>query len=49
MKKLGLLLCATSAMVLAACGAIASQLKSLPERDARIIVDVDKNISKLSE
>ena len=49
MKKLGLLLCATSAMVLAACGAIASQLKSLPERDARIIVEVDKNISKLSE
>ena len=36
-------------MVIAACGAIASQLKSLPERDARVIVEVNKDISKLSE
>ena len=49
MKKLGLLLCATSAMVLAGCGAIASQLKGLPERDARVIVEVNKDLKKLSE
>lgn len=49
MKKLGLLLCATGAMVLAGCGAIASQLKGLPERDARVIVEVNKDINKLNE
>ena len=49
MKKLGLLLCATGILTLAACGTIASQLKDLPERDARLIVEVDKNINKLSE
>jgi len=49
MKKLGLLLCATGALILAACSASASQIKDLPERDARIIVEVDKNIDKLSE
>ena len=49
MKKLGLLLCATSAMVIAGCGAIASQLKGLPERDARVIVEVNKDLKKLSE
>lgn len=47
MKKLGLLLCATGAMVLAGCGAIASQLKDLPERDARVIVEVNKKLNKL--
>ena len=49
MKKLGLLLCVTSGLVLTACGTLASQLKDLPERDARVIVEVNKNISKLSE
>ena len=49
MKKLGLLLGATSILVLAACSTAASQLKDLPERDARIIVEVNKNIDKLSE
>lgn len=48
MKKLGLLLCATGAMVLAGCGAIASQLKDLPERDARVIVEVNKKLNKLN-
>ena len=49
MKKLGLLLCATGTLILAACSTTASQIKDLPERDARIIVEVDKNIDKLSE
>ncbi|MBQ6731046.1 MAG: S8 family serine peptidase [Bacilli bacterium] len=49
MKKLGLLLCASATLVLAACSAGASQLKSLPERDKRIIVEVDRDIDTLSE
>ena len=49
MKKLGLLLCATGTLILAACSATAANIKDLPERDARIIVEVDKNIDKLSE
>ena len=49
MKKLGLLLCATGTLILAACSTTASQLQDLPERDTRIIVEVDKNIDKLSE
>ena len=49
MKKLGLLLCASATLVLAACSAGASQLKSLPERDRRIIVEVDRDLSTLSE
>ncbi len=49
MKKLGLLLCATGTLILAACSTTAANVKDLPERDARIIVEVDKNINKLSE
>ena len=49
MKKLGLLLCTTGILVLAACSTTAAQLKDLPERDARFIVEVDKDINKLSE
>ena len=49
MKKLGLLLCATGTLILAACSTTAANIKDLPERDARIIVEVDKNIDKLSE
>ena len=49
MKKLGLLLCASATMILAACSAGASQLKSLPERDKRIIVEVDRDLGTLNE
>ena len=49
MKKLGLLLCATGTLILAACSTTAANVKDLPERNARIIVEVDKNINKLSE
>lgn len=49
MKKLGLLLCASATMVLAACSAGASQIKGLPERDRRIIVEVDRSLDTLSE
>ena len=49
MKKLGLLLCATGALILAASSVRASQFVSLPERDARIIVEVDRDLNKLSE
>ena len=49
MKKLGLLLCASATLVLAACSAGASQIKGLPERDKRIIVEVDRDISTVSE
>ena len=49
MKKLGLLLCASATLVLAACSAGASQLKSLPERDRRIIVEVDRDIDTVNE
>ena len=49
MKKLGLLLCATSALILAACSASAAQVANLPERNARIIVEVDRDIDSLSE
>ena len=48
MKKLGLLITAASTLVLGACSAAASHLGDLPERDARIIVEVDYNIDKLS-
>ena len=49
MKKLGLLLGVTGAMAIAAGGLTASQLEALPERDAEIIVEVDKSIKGLSE
>ena len=49
MKKLGLLLSATGAMVIAASGVAASHLTALPERDARIIVEVNRNINELTE
>ena len=49
MKKLGLLLCATGALIVTACSASAAHIANLPERDARIIVEVDRNIDKLSE
>ena len=49
MKKLGLLLSATGAMVIAGCGVAASHLTSSPERDASIIVEVDRNIDGLSK
>ena len=49
MKKLGLLLCATGALILAASSVRASQFVSLPKRDARIIVEVDRDLNKLSE
>ncbi|MCQ2800390.1 MAG: S8 family serine peptidase, partial [Bacilli bacterium] len=49
MKKLGLLLCATSTLILAACSTAASQLKDLPERNQRIIVEVDRDIDTLNE
>ena len=48
MKKLGLLLCTTGALILGASGVAASHLASLPERDTRIIVEVDRNINGLS-
>ena len=49
MKKLGLLITVASALVLGASATAASHLRNLPERDARIIVEVDKNIKQLSE
>ena len=49
MKKLGLLLGATSAMVIAASGVAASHLTALPERDACIIVEVNRSLKGLSE
>ena len=49
MKKLGLLLCASATLVLAGCSTVASQLKDLPERDKRIIVEVDRSIDTLND
>ena len=49
MKKLGLLLCATSALILAACSTSAAQLNNLPARNARVIVEVDKALGNMSE
>ena len=49
MKKLGLLLGASAAMIIATSGVVASRLTALPERDASIIVEVDRNVKALSE
>ena len=48
MKKLGLLLCATGALILAASSVRASHFTNLPERDARIIVEVDRGLKNLN-
>ena len=48
MKKLGLLLCATGALILAASSIHATRFATLPKRDARIIVEVDRDLNKLS-
>ena len=49
MKKLGLLLCTTGALVIAASSVVASHLTKLPERDTRVIVEVNRKLDKLSE
>ena len=50
MKKLGFILGATTAaMVVAASGVVASHLAKQPERDASIIVEVNRNVKSLSE
>ena len=49
MKKLGLILGITGVMSVTAVSLISSSLKDLPERDTRIIVEVDRNISTLTE
>ena len=48
-KNLGFILGATSAMVIAAGGLIASRLAKLPERDAQIIVEVNRDVETLSK
>ena len=49
MKKLGLLLTVTGAMAITACGVLATNLSPLPERDARVIVEVNRKLDNLSE
>ena len=49
MKKLGLLLSASGAMIIAACGVAASHIEDLPERDVRVIVEVDQKLGQLKE
>ncbi len=49
MKKLGFILSATCAAVIAVGGLTASQLAKQPERDARIIVEVNRNVKSLSK
>ena len=49
MKKLGFILGATCAMVIAAGGVVASHLAKLPERDAEIIVEVNRDVKTLSK
>ena len=49
MKKLGFILSATCAAVIAVGGLTASRLAKQPERDARIIVEVNRNVKSLSK
>ena len=49
MKKLGLLLSASAAMIIAACGVAASHIEDLPERDVRVIVEVDAGLGQLTK
>ena len=49
MKKLGLLLGVSCAMVIASGALIASHLTALPERDARVIVEVDRKLDTLTK
>ena len=49
MKKLGFILGATCAMVIAAGSLTASQLAKQPERDARIIVEVNRKLESLKK
>ena len=49
MKKMGLLVGITCAMTIAASGVVASHLTPVPERDARVIVEVNRNLNTLSE
>ena len=49
MKKLGFILGATCAAVIAVGGLTASRLAKQPERDARIIVEVNRNVKSLSK
>ena len=49
MKKLGFVLGATCAMVIAAGSLTASQLAKQPERDARIIVEVNRKLESLKK
>ena len=50
MKKLGFILGATTAaMVVATSGVVASHLAKVPERDAQIIVEVNRNVNTLSK
>ena len=48
MKKTGLLI-VTGAMIVASGSLVASHVTALPERDTRIIVEVNRNIEKLSK
>ena len=49
MKKLGFILGATCAMVIGVGGLIASQSVKRPEKDARIIVEVNRNLKSLKK
>ncbi|MBO4703294.1 MAG: S8 family serine peptidase [Bacilli bacterium] len=49
MKKLGFILGATCAMVVAAGSLTASHFSKQPERDARIIVEVNRNLESLKK
>ena len=49
MKKLGFILSATCAMVIAAGGITAANLAKQPERDARIIVEVNHDLKSLNK
>ena len=49
MKKTGLLLGVTCAMIVASGSLVASHVTALPERNTRIIVEVNRNIEKLSK
>ena len=50
MKKLGFILgTTTAALVVAASGVVASHLAKQPERDASIIVEVNRNVESLSD
>ena len=49
MKKLGFILGATCAAILAVGGLTASQVAKQPERDARIIIEVNRNVKSLSK